>query len=179
MNCKKCDKVFEPSKGLVNFCSMQCRQAKAWTQEDKQKKSDALKLKLSDEESRKLLEIYDKTKSLTKTAQILGIHPKTVKKYVVVVKSEKKTNYDHIKAWRQKIKIDLVNYKGGKCVSCDYDKCISALEFHHLDPKEKDFSIGESGKTRAFEKMKEEVDKCVLVCANCHREIHAGLLIIT
>ena len=49
------------------------------------------------------------------------------------------------------------------------------LEFHHLNPDEKDFGIGTKGYTRSIEINKQEVDKCILVCANCHREIHAGI----
>lgn len=76
---------------------------------------------------------------------------------------------------RERIKELLVEHKGGKCEICGYDKCISALEFHHLNPDEKDFGIGAKGYTRSVEKNKEEVNKCILVCANCHREIHAGI----
>ena len=72
---------------------------------------------------------------------------------------------------RQKQK--LVDYKGGKCEICGYNKCIEALDFHHLNPNEKDFGL--SKKYISFEKAKKEVDKCILVCANCHREIHAKL----
>ena len=77
---------------------------------------------------------------------------------------------------RDKTKSILVEYKGSKCEICGYDKCISAMEFHHLDPNTKDFGIGEKGYTRSIEKNKNEVDKCILVCANCHREIHEGLI---
>ena len=73
---------------------------------------------------------------------------------------------------RDKVKQMSVDYKGGKCSRCSYDKCIKALEFHHTDPNEKDFNIAYKGYTRAWEKVKIELDKCVLLCANCHREIH-------
>ena len=66
----------------------------------------------------------------------------------------------------------MVEYKGGKCEICGYDRCITALEFHHLNRGEKDFSISESTYSRSMEDLKKEVDKCILVCANCHREIH-------
>lgn len=69
-----------------------------------------------------------------------------------------------------------VQYKGNKCCICGYDKYIGALEFHHLNPNQKDFGIGSKGYTRSFTKVKEELDKCICVCANCHREIHAGLI---
>jgi len=72
---------------------------------------------------------------------------------------------------RDKIKTMAVEYKGGACCKCGYNKCIAALEFHHLNPEEKDFGIGLKGYTRSWEKVKVELDKCILVCANCHREI--------
>lgn len=76
---------------------------------------------------------------------------------------------------RRQLKLKAVEYKGGKCTMCGYDKCISALEFHHLDPTKKDFSISKTGSTRSFEKMIPELDKCILVCSNCHREEHERL----
>lgn len=65
-----------------------------------------------------------------------------------------------------------VNYKGSKCEVCGYYRCIEALEFHHKDSSEKDFSISQKGYTRSWKKVKMELDKCILLCANCHREIH-------
>jgi 5-methylcytosine-specific restriction endonuclease McrA len=77
---------------------------------------------------------------------------------------------------REKVRSTAVEYKGGRCQVCGYDRCIEALEFHHLDPAQKDFGISHKGYTRSWEKVKEEVDKCILLCANCHREFHAGML---
>ena len=77
---------------------------------------------------------------------------------------------------REKVRLMTVSYKGGRCQVCGYDRCIEALEFHHLDPTQKDFGISHKGYTRSWEKVKEEVDKCILLCANCHREVHAGKL---
>ena len=68
-----------------------------------------------------------------------------------------------------------LDYKGSKCQICGYRKCREALEFHHLNISEKDFGISDKGYTRSWEKIREELDKCLLVCANCHREIHSGL----
>ena len=67
-------------------------------------------------------------------------------------------------------------YKGNCCQKCGYNKCDSALEFHHIDPSTKLFGISQDGSTRSWIRIKSEVDKCVLVCANCHREIHEGLI---
>lgn len=71
------------------------------------------------------------------------------------------------------LKVKAIEYKGGACQKCGYNKYIGALEFHHLDPAQKDFGISEKGHTRSWEKIKNELDKCILVCANCHREIHS------
>ncbi len=64
-------------------------------------------------------------------------------------------------------------YKGGKCVICGYDACESAFDFHHVDALEKDFNI--SDRMTSFEAIRSELDKTVLVCCRCHREIHDGL----
>ena len=66
-------------------------------------------------------------------------------------------------------------YKGGSCEICGYNKCMPALEFHHKDPTTKEFSICSDGSTRSLDRMKKEADKCHLLCANCHREVHSGL----
>lgn len=79
---------------------------------------------------------------------------------------------------RQKnLKREALNYKGGKCEKCGYVKCNAALEFHHTNPKEKDFSISKLKNYRFNEKIKKELDKCVLLCANCHREEHEIMLL--
>lgn len=79
------------------------------------------------------------------------------------------------KTARKKIKARAVEYKGGQCQNCGYNKCMSALAFHHLDPSQKDFGIGGNGETRAWDTIKKELDKCVLLCANCHAEEHEKL----
>ena len=87
----------------------------------------------------------------------------------------KKCASEAVQKRREKTKELLVEYKGGKCEICGYNRCIGALEFHHINPDEKEFGVGD-GDTRSFNKNKEEADKCILVCANCHREIHEGLI---
>jgi len=70
----------------------------------------------------------------------------------------------------------MVNYKGGKCQFCGYSKYIGALDFHHIDPKTKKFSLSMDQMYRSWELTLKELDKCVIVCSNCHREIHGGLI---
>lgn len=72
---------------------------------------------------------------------------------------------------RQNMKRRAVKYKGSSCIDCGYSKCVAAMHFHHPDGN-KEFGIAASGVTRSWEKVKEELDKCVLVCANCHAERH-------
>lgn len=83
----------------------------------------------------------------------------------------KKCLHNSVTDRRRKNKEELVKYKGGKCEICGYDKCIDALEFHHLNPDEKEFGIS-NGNIKSLNKLKKEVDKCILVCSNCHHEIH-------
>lgn len=79
-----------------------------------------------------------------------------------------------VKIRRKEIREKAINYKGGRCFICGYNKCKQVLEFHHVRGK-KDFGISAKGYTRSWQKVKSELDKCVLVCANCHREIHHGI----
>lgn len=87
-------------------------------------------------------------------------------------------SYQNVKDYRQRLKDRLVYIMGDKCCICGYNKTNNALEFHHMDPTKKDFSLSQKSNI-SFARAKEEIKKCILVCANCHREIHAGLLNIT
>lgn len=78
-------------------------------------------------------------------------------------------NNHHVDKRRKKLKQMAVEHKGGKCCKCGYNKCIWALDFHHIDKESKNFKIS-SSHTRSWEKIKEELEKCELVCSNCHRE---------
>jgi hypothetical protein len=73
----------------------------------------------------------------------------------------------------QKHKKVLVEYKGGRCEICGYKKCLAALDFHHRNPNEKDPKWVKMRKWTP-ERVKKEVDKCQLLCRNCHSEIHYG-----
>lgn len=77
---------------------------------------------------------------------------------------------------RTRKQAELISSLVGDCCSvCGYNKCDSALELHHLDPKQKEFSLSKS-RSYSIEKIKKEISKCILLCANCHREVHSGLL---
>ena len=85
-------------------------------------------------------------------------------------------NYAHVKANRAKKRKILVEAGGGKCKVCGYNRCIRNLHFHHLDPKEKEFGLSSVGNGLSLEKAMEEMKKCILVCSNCHGEIHSNLI---
>lgn len=83
--------------------------------------------------------------------------------------------FNHIRNLRlRKIKQQCVDYKGGKCVMCSYNKYIGAIDFHHLDPTQKDFGIARNQKNFG-ESHKKELDKCIALCSNCHRIEHERL----
>lgn len=85
--------------------------------------------------------------------------------------SSKCKNKYHVNKTRYKHKRQLVELLGGKCQRCGYDKCMRALEFHHINPNNKSFSIAQKGSTMGIETKIAEVKKCVLLCSNCHAEI--------
>lgn len=80
-------------------------------------------------------------------------------------------NKHHVVLRRRELKRLAIEYLGGACVQCGYTRCREALEFHHKDPSQKKFGIAERGFTRSLHVVKEELDKCFLLCANCHREL--------
>jgi hypothetical protein len=82
----------------------------------------------------------------------------------------------NVKNWRIRTKQRIVQAMGGKCGMCGYNKCNNALELHHITPEEKDFSLGGiRANPRSWEKIVNELRKCILLCSNCHREVEAGI----
>jgi 5-methylcytosine-specific restriction endonuclease McrA len=80
---------------------------------------------------------------------------------------------------RRRLKQTLVLEAGGACRLCGYSRCQYALEFHHLVPEDKAFSLSEEGVTRSIARARAEARKCVLLCANCHAEVEAGVATVT
>lgn len=78
-----------------------------------------------------------------------------------------------VKKRRKVLRLKSLEYKGNRCEICGYSRCNDALEFHHIEKDKKDFGISMRGYTRSWVKVRQEIDKCLLVCANCHRELHA------
>lgn len=140
------------------------------------------KEKLTEDNIVKIKNLYNERNTLKQISNSLNIDYNLIKNYIKNNKIKKpkindldlkKQKSNHVINWKRRKKEELVLYKGGKCEKCGYNKCIEALEFHHLNPLEKDFTI--SGSNLKIETLKKEVDKCILVCANCHREIHSNI----
>jgi 5-methylcytosine-specific restriction endonuclease McrA len=111
--------------------------------------------------------------------EIIGVSSETLRKAYKRTKEGKTSHeanpnsYEAQKARALKRKLYFIEKLGGKCCKCGYHKNISALEFHHLDPSEKEFGADARHLSNtSMEKLEREIEKCILVCANCHREIH-------
>ncbi len=76
---------------------------------------------------------------------------------------------------RRKLKKMLIDYKGGKCQLCGFVGYEGVFDFHHKGDSPKSFGIAAGGFSRSLESLMKEADKCVLICANCHREVHGGV----
>ena len=170
VKCLKCNNIFYKNLNNIkrspnNFCSKSC--AAKYNNKISTKKSLKGKCKSC-----------EKIISASKTFCSSGC-----KKYfrsLLPKKSYKEKKEIHrvfMNSYRKKIKKMAIEYKGGKCEICGYNKCTRSLNFHHKIPSEKDFTI--SYVTYRWEKIKNEIDKCILVCSNCHGEIHDGLVTIS
>jgi transposase len=83
-----------------------------------------------------------------------------------------------VAARRRAVKAELVAEAGGRCAACGFDAYAGALQFHHRDPATKAFALSDQGVTRALASARAEARKCILLCANCHAMVEAGLLVI-
>lgn len=119
---------------------------------------------------------YDSYRSVYLTAKYFKVSASTLKNYLKLRKikytseESKKRRSKSVIDWRRRIKKRAVDCKGGECQNCGYKKSVFAMDFHHTDPKNKDYEISKN--IRSWEKTKIEIEKCILVCKNCHYEIH-------
>lgn len=191
MFCERCNKEFFEDwridrgqrKKPLRFCSRKCSNKRYHTKETKQKISKKLK-KIEDKFCIKCNKKINKTK---KENTCKWCRPRLCARCKIPLNSNntfyREKSRDKLSSFckkcfsimhKEKIsnrKKENVKIKGGKCIRCGYDKCLQALEFHHLIPEEKEFNYSEY---RDFnkEKLLKELDKCILLCSNCHREEH-------
>jgi hypothetical protein len=84
-------------------------------------------------------------------------------------------NAEAVVARRRRAKLMLVEEFGGACLRCGFAEYAGALQFHHVDPNSKSFQLGGRGLTRSLDALRREARKCVLLCANCHAMVEAGV----
>ena len=149
--CKWCNQEFEASRRDTKYCSRSC-QAKA-------------------SRARKANNIDIREKVCGKCGKSFIVKDNAFNRRYCYdcVPSTPKSGAQN----RQIIKQWALEYKGSKCEKCGYNKCSEALEFQHKNPEEKDFNLSDRNLILDWQEIKKELDKCILVCANCHREIHA------
>jgi transposase-like protein len=83
---------------------------------------------------------------------------------------------ERVAEYRRQLKQILVAEAGGRCAVCGYDAYTGALQFHHVDRRQKRFGLALGGLTRGLAEVRQEARKCVLLCGNCHAEVEAGLV---
>lgn len=89
-------------------------------------------------------------------------------------------NSDQVKRWRENTKNRIIEAFGGSCGVCNYNKCSEALDLHHINPQEKEYGIGQiRAHIISWKRICEELKKCVMLCANCHRELHNDIITLS
>jgi len=126
---------------------------------------------------RKYQKHYDTYMNVRETAEYFNVSVGTLKNYLTLKRKKtpkkelRRRRGMHATNWRRRIKVRAIEYKGGRCQNCQYENSVYSLDFHHVNPNKKEFGIS-SSKVNNWSKIKAELDKCVLVCKNCHGEIH-------
>ena len=78
-----------------------------------------------------------------------------------------------MRIFRHQQKEKMYCIKGNKCSICGYDKCKDALDLHHMNKDDKKFSISSFWGHKSWDELEKELEKCILICSNCHRELHS------
>jgi len=113
------------------------------------------------------------TVSLVEDKELVGLSKE--ERDIIVKERSKERNKKKIKKRRKDISDRMIKYKGGCCQICGYNKCSRALHFHHINPKEKEFNLGYKAWSMKWENVVKELDKCILLCSNCHMEVEGGV----
>ena len=152
--CIVCKKEFEAIKSTKKYCSVECQNA---MRRQKYAERERVPKDISYKGQEKVCPICGRQFS-----------PKTA------MANQRMCCYDcmpdGVQLTRGMFLAKIKKARGGKCIKCGYDRCIKALEFHHLDPSQKDFTI--SNDHFRLQEAINESKKCILICSNCHKELH-------
>jgi hypothetical protein len=116
-----------------------------------------------------ILKLYHQGKSYRQIQQIVGCSTSTISFHCG--KGQKRKSYKRRQIATQKFREQLKQEAGGCCKICGYNKCLSALDFHHNND-DKTEMVSRLIRLKGFEAARQEAKKCILICANCHRELH-------
>jgi transposase len=169
------------SKGTVSYHCQRLRDNKDIQSRNQWKFDRTILDTIKNDEENTIRSLYLDGFSSREIAECLCLDFYVVSRYIKFNKLrrefQKLMGYDAVKRRYKRIKKLAVIYKGGKCEGCGYSRCLEALDFHHKNPKEKDFNIS-SYQKKSWNTIKKELDKCICLCSNCHRELHAGVLVL-
>lgn len=113
-----------------------------------------------------------------KTGKLNSVCKECQKSYKIkYYNHNRQSHYDRNNKTKEMLKLFITEIKQSGCTICK-ETCIPCLEFHHLDPKEKDKDVSSLYLFGSKKRLKEEIDKCVLLCACCHRKVHAGIIVL-
>ena len=156
VKCIMCGKDFEAQKSTKKYCSNECMNAMRrirWSQRNKVETEQ----KLMPEKECPICNKKFRPKNATANQRTCCYECMP----------------DGIQLTRGGFLTKIKEARGGKCIRCGYNRCLKALEFHHLDPSKKDFTIS-NDHFKLLDAV-EESKKCILICSNCHRELHDNL----
>ena len=189
MICEKCGKEHSGTYGSGRFCNIKCANSRIISNDIKERISKKLRKyeKKFCKKCGKKLRYNNKTLLCKKCLYSIEFVQYCASCGIALNKenSLKKKNNEKFYSYCNKClyekqkrrwierKKEAVEYKGGKCIVCGYNKCMGALEFHHVNLENKNFGWTKM-RFLSEEKMFLELDKCILMCANCHREEHYG-----
>ena len=155
--CIMCGNEFEAIKSTKKYCSIECQNA---MRRQKYAERERIPKDISYKGNEKICPICNNT-----------FFPKTA------MANQRMCCYncmpDGVQLTRGMFLAKIKETRGGKCIRCGYDRCIKALEFHHIDPSKKDFTI--SNDHFRLQEAVEETKKCILICSNCHKELHDNM----
>lgn len=117
-----------------------------------------------------IIRLRKQGKSYREIQKVLGCSSSSVNYYCSKGAKTKRLSYNY--ELRKRLRNKIKQKAGGKCSICGYNKCLAALDFHHPDPTQKECNISIIV-TTSYSKAKKEALKCILLCANCHRELHS------
>ena len=124
-------------------------------------------------------EYVNKRISQKQIAKNLKVDKGTINRWIKIFRLKRVRVTDEYNSYYHKRKQEYLNILGAKCSNCGYNKCYAALDFHHLDKNKKIFEISTGIKNKFSEKdIINEVKKCIILCSNCHRELHVKFITI-